>query len=274
MGRKLGRLTTALLAALLLVGGALPASATGERAMWVWDGPVDGVILFAVEKGVTDLYLHAPPGFSADARYQAFLTEAHAVGLQVQAMAGDAAWAKQSGPWTAWVDEVGAHGGFDGLVFDVEPYLHADWNTKKQNRLIRSYLAGLGQAARQAGSLPVLAAVPFWFDEIRVKRTTLLKKVLAATDGIVVMAYRDHAEGIDGIIDLSSTEASLAASMGRRFVIGVETGFVGLDKVTFAEEGGAEMEEELLLVESAFGSTPGFGGFAIHHYASYSAPGF
>jgi hypothetical protein len=189
-------------------------------------------------------------------------------------MAGDPAWARHSEPWTDWVDEVVAHGGFDGLVFDVEPYLHADWNTKKQDRLIRSYLAGLRSAVRRAGDLPVLAAAPFWFDEIRVKRTTLVKKVLAATNGIVVMAYRDHAEGVDGIIDLSATEASLAASMGRQFVVGVETGFVGLDKVTFGEEGEAVMEQELLLVEAEFASTPGFAGFAIHHYASYSAPGF
>ena len=269
MGRRLGSLLSVALAALLVVGGALPAAAAGERAMWVWDGPVDGVIAFAANKAVTDLYLHAPPGFSTDARYPAFLAEAHAAGLQVHAMAGDPAWAKQSGPWTAWVDEVVEHGGFDGVVFDVEPYLHADWNSKKQNRLIRSYLAGLGSAVGQAGTLPVLAAVPFWFDEIRVKRTTLVKKVLAATDGIVVMAYRDHAAGVDGIIDLSATEASLAASMGREFVIGIETGFVGLDKVSFAEEGELIMEGELDLVEAEFATNPAFAGFAIHHYGSY-----
>ncbi len=271
MGRRLGTLVSAALAALLVVGGALPAAAAGERAMWVWDGPVDGVIEFAGTRAVTDLYLHAPPGFSTDARYPAFLAEAHVAGLQVHAMAGDPAWAKQSGPWTGWVDEVVSHGGFDGVVFDVEPYLHADWNTKKQNRLIRSYLAGLDEAVARAGNLPELAAVPFWFDEIRVKRTTLVEKVLATTDGIVVMAYRDHAAGVDGIIDLSATEASLAASMGREFVVGVETGVVGLDKVTFAEEGEQIMEEQLDLVEAAFATNPAFAGFAIQHYGSYSS---
>ncbi len=273
MSRRLGSLFSAVLAALLMVGGALPAAAASERAMWVWDGPVDGVIEFAGSRAVTDLYLHAPPGFSTDARYPAFLAEAHAAGLQVHAMAGDSAWAKQSGTWTGWVGEVVAHGGFDGLVFDVEPYLHADWNTKKQNRLIRSFLAGLGSAVGQAGDLPVLAAVPFWFDEIRVKRTTLVNRVLAVTDGIVVMAYRDHAAGVDGIIDLSSTEAALAASMGRQFVIGVETGAVGNNKVTFAEEGGGFMESQLGLVEAEFGANPGFAGFSIHHYGSYSTLG-
>ena len=273
MGRRMGSLVSAVLAALMVGGGAVPASAAGERAMWVWDGPVDGVVDFSSQNSVNDLYLHTPPGFSADANYQAFLAEAHAVGLQVHAMAGDPSWAKQSGPWTEWVDEVVAYGGFDGLVFDVEPYLHADWNTKRQSRLIRSYLAGLDEAAQLAGDLPVLATVPFWFDEIMVRRARLVESVLAKTDGIVVMAYRDHAEGVDGIIELSAVEASLAASMAKHFVVGVETGSVGLDKVSFAEEGEAFMESELRLVEAEFGPSPVFGGFAIHHYGSYSTMG-
>jgi len=270
MGQRLGRWLSVGLAALLMIGGALPASASAERAMWVWDAPTDGLIEYSISSGVTDLYLHVPPGFSSDASFAAFLTNAHAVGLEVHAMAGDPAWAKQSGPWTAWVDEVAAHGGFDGLVFDVEPYLHPDWGTKKQNRLIRSYLSGLDQAAQQAGDLPVLAAVPFWFDEIMVKRDSLVQQVLASVDGIVVMAYRDHAEGVDGIVDLAASEASLAAAMNRAFVVGVETEFVGLDKVSFAEEGRQAMEYELGLVEAEFAATSGFGGIAVHHYGSYS----
>jgi hypothetical protein len=184
-------------------------------------------------------------------------------------MGGDPSWAADSARWLAWVDEVVAHDGFDGVVFDVEPYLHWMWSTK-QNRLIRTYLRGLDQAVHRAGDLPVLAAVPFWFDEIEYRRQPLVERVVSATDGIVVMAYRDHAEGVDGIIDLAATEAALAASLGRTFVIGVETGPVGLDKVSFAEEGSLAMETELAVVTAAFAATPGYAGVAIHHYASYS----
>jgi len=271
MGRRLGKLVTALLIVVAMVGGALPAAAAGQRAMWVWDGPVDGVIDFSRTRSVTDLYLHAPPGFAANGSYRTFIEEAHAAGMQVHAMAGDPAWAKQAGTWRDWVDEVVAHGGFDGLVFDVEPYLHPDWNTKKQGRLIRSYLAGLDQATQRAGDTPVLTAVPFWFDELRVKRMLLIEHVLATTDGIVVMAYRDHAEGVDGIIEHSVVEAALAGSMGREFVIGVETGIAGLDKVSFAEETESFMEGQLQLVEAQFAPASGFGGIAIHHYGAYSA---
>lgn len=270
MGQGLRRCLSAGLVAALIVGAALPASASRERAMWVWDAPDAGLIDFSIANGVTDLYLHVSPGFSSDASVTSFLTDAHTAGLEVHAMAGDPAWARDSGPWTAWVDEVAAHGRFDGVVFDVEPYLHPDWGTKKRNRLIRSYLSGLDEATQRAGGLPVLAAVPFWFDGITVKRDPLVQHVLGATDGIVVMAYRDHALGVDGIIDVAATEASLAASMGRLFLVGVETAPATFDKVTFAEEGRHFMESELGVVEAEFAANAGFGGFVIHHYGSYA----
>lgn len=258
------------LVVVLVMGAAVPAVAAGERALWVWDAPSQEIIDFAAAEGITDIYLHAGPGFSTDPAYAQFVADAHAAGLNVHAMAGDPAWAKQSADWTSWVDEVVAHGGFDGVVFDVEPYLHPDWGTKKQNRLIRSFLSGLDSASGAAGSLPVIAAVPFWFDEIKVKRNTLVEEVLGSTDGIVVMAYRDQANGSDGIVAHSAFEADLAASMGRTFIIGVETGPASLDKVTFAEEGRTYMEEQLAIVTAAFSGTSGYGGLAIHHYGSYS----
>ncbi len=64
-----------------LVASAVPAGASSNRAMWVWEGPVDGVVDFAFTHGVTDVYLSAPPGFSADARYGAFIDDAHTQGL-------------------------------------------------------------------------------------------------------------------------------------------------------------------------------------------------
>ncbi len=265
------RAVTLLMAGAVSMSLAVPASASGDRALWVWDQPSQAIVDFSVSNGVSDVYLHAPPGFSADPAFDSFLASAHGSGLAVHAMAGDPGWAKDPGPWTMWTREVATHGGFDGIVFDVEPYGHPDWNSRKQSRLINSYLSGLDAAVRAAGELPALAAVPFWFDEIRVKRDTLLQRVVGSADGIVVMAYRDQAAGADGIIALSQTEAVLASAAGKLFVIGVETAAVVPEKVTFHEEGRAEMETELAAVETHFGAMSGYGGIAIHHYASYSA---
>lgn len=255
-----------------LVASAVPAGASSNRAMWVWEGPVDGVVDFAFAHGVTDVYLSAPPGFSADARYGAFIDDAHTHGLRVWAVAGDATWAQDRAPWLGWTSEVVTYGQFDGIVADVEPYLLADWsNSRKRSRLISSYLKNLGAAAKMAGSTPMMAAVPFWWDlsEYSSKNRLLIEHVFKAVDGVVVMAYRDHAEGVDGIVDLAQAEVELASNMGKQVVVGIETGATSLDKVTFQEEGEAFMEGELVKVEASFAGSTGYAGIAIHHYGAY-----
>ncbi len=267
-----GWITLAVLAIGAVLGPGQSASAAGQRALWVWGSPTETIIDFAGTYGITHLYVHVPPGFTTSGSYRPFVETAHARGLTVLAVAGDASWAVDPAAWTAWTDEVVASGDFDGIVFDVEPYALPEWSTKRRNRVIRSYLDGLDAASSQAGSLDVYAAIPFWWDdpEFRIGRDLLLDRVLKSVDGIVVMAYRDHAGGTDGIIDVASTEASRAADTDRDFVIGVETAPASLDKVSFAEEGASVMEEQLSLVHSFFAATPGFAGVAIHHYDSYS----
>lgn len=273
MNVKLSSTVTALMtAAIMVFSSAAPALAAGHRALWIWDGPDPAVIEFALSNGISDLYLHAPPGFSANDAYRSFVTEAQDAGLHVLAMGGHPSWATDSSAWSSWVDEVVAVGGFNGVVFDVEPYTLAEWNSRKRNRLIRSYLESLEAASLRAGTLPTFATVPFWWDDpaYKSRKRLLVEHVLSISDGIIVMAYRDKALGTDGIIELAQSEVGLAASMGKQIVVGVETGSTNLDKVSFAEEGSAAMEAELEVVEAAFGATPGYIGISIHHYGSYS----
>jgi hypothetical protein len=274
MNTRLTRVITAVfVAAVMSVGAPAPAQAAGERALWVWDGPTESVIDFALADGFTDLYLHTPPGFSRDPEYLPFVNTARSAGLQVHAMGGDPSWAWGGSDWGNWVDEIITFGTFDGIVFDVEPHTLPDWSAKRRNRLIRSYLSALDDASSRAGSLPTLSTVPFWWDDpaFESKKRLLIEHVLDRTNGIIIMAYRDHAQGVDGIIEHSATEANMAAALGKQFIVGIETGFAGLDKVSFAEEGRAAMESELSLVESAFAGNAAYGGIAIHHYGSYSA---
>ena len=273
MNSKLSSIVTAIvMVAVVVIGNGAPAQAAGQRALWVWDGPVEGVIDFATSNGISALYLHTPPGFSRDEAYEPFITEAHSAGLDVLATGGDPSWSTDASTWSSWVDEIVDFGGFDGIVFDVEPHTLPQWESRRQNRLIRSYLSALQSASLQAGSLPTFTTVPFWWDDpaFKSKKHLLVEHVLDRTDGIIIMAYRDHALGIDGIVEHSQTEADLASAAGKQFTIGVETGFAGLNKVSFFEEGAAAMEIELGLVEAAFATTPGHWGISIHHFASYA----
>lgn len=254
-----------------IFGGADTAAASGSRALWIWEGPTETVIDFAIAHGITDLYLHAPPGFSRNETYGPFIDQAHAAGIQVLATAGDPSWTTDSGTWKDWVDEVVAFGGFDAIVFDVEPHTLPQWNSNKRNRLIRSFVRSLTSASLRAGSLPTYTTVPFWWDDpaYQTRKQLLIEQVLTISDGVIVMAYRDHASGPDGIIELSQSEIDLAASMHKQIVISVETGQTSLDKVSFFEEGSVAMEEELSIVESHFASIPSYVGISIHHYGSY-----
>lgn len=257
----------------ILVAIPAAAGAASPRSLWVWEGPIDGVVEFANSKAITDLYVSAPPGFSSDARYLPFIEAAHAAGMRVHAVAGDATWARRGNDWVDWTNEVVNVGAFDGIVADVEPYLLSEWsNARRRGRVIKTYLANLSKAHTAAGATPMLAAVPFWWDlaEFSNSDGTLIERVMQNSDGVVVMAYRDFAEGADGIIEHADFEVDLADTLGKTVVVGVETGAASLDKVTFAEEGETAMEAELVKVEGAFASVASYGGIAIHYYGSYA----
>lgn len=270
---------TGLLVAGAIVGASVPAGAAsaGDRGMWVWEGPDPAALAFAVEHGVDDLYVNAPPGFSTDPAYAEMVEAAHAQGMTVHALAGDPTWAgEHRDHLVAWVREVRASGLFDGLQVDVEPYVLPAW-TGDREAAIDDYIAAMKKARKAAGKLDLIATVPFWFDDpaLGVDRLgrTVLDRVLRAVDGVAVMAYRDQAEGVDGIIDHASGEVRAAAAAGKRAIIGVQSAPDALDKLSFAEEGEAAMEAELALVEAAFGGQPGYGGTAVHDHRGWAALG-
>lgn len=254
--------------------GLMPVASAGtQRAMWVWSGPAVETLTFASAQGVTDVYLHTPPGFSSDPAFAQYLSDARARGIAVHAMAGDPAWAKRPGALVSWTEEVVAAGGYAGIVADVEPYLLPEWShPKRRARMLGKYLDGLSEANAAAGATPFVAAIPFWWDlsEYSVSEVTLVEDVLRSTDGVAVMAYRDFALGTDGIVEHASVEVGMASRLGKTAVVGIETGAASLDKVTFAEEGSAAMEAELTLVAQEFAAQSGFGGVAIHHYGSWA----
>lgn len=267
------RLMTAVIGVALL-WMAVPAVASDPpRAMWVWEGPSAELLSFSVERGIDRLYLNSPPGFSGNSAYDEFINDAHAAGIEVYALAGDPSWAKRSRPFLRWADEVVAHGGFDGLTPDVEPYALSDWKKKgRRSKLIKSYLSALDDVVDHADGLPVIPAVPFWWDEptFAVKGSLLIDEVLARVDGVAVLAYRDTAEGVNGILNLAGYEVALGSSLGKSVTIGVETQQdPTYEHITFYEEGQAVMETELAEVASTWNGESGFWGIAIHHFRSY-----
>lgn len=264
----------------LVLAGLAPGALAGEpaqRAVWIWDSPATvaqesaEILGFVEEKGIDVLYLHAPPGFSEGVDLAAFVAAAYSAGVTVYAMAGTPEWSTDTHAFTGWVGEVVDSGLFSGVVADVEPYLLDDWDSKRRNRLIRSYLNSVAAASAAAGDLPFFAAVPFWWDQPQFdyRRAPLVEAVIdRVSGGVVVMAYRDTAVLIESF---AATEVGLAAAQGKTAVVGVETNDVDLEQVTFFGQGEGFMESQLTAVEAGFGGAAGFGGFAIHDLRGYMA---
>lgn len=264
-----------ILVAVLLLPSHAPA--TGKpphgRALWVWDVPDGGLLRFARNHDINTLYVHVPPGSAGDAKLSRLARQARDAGVRLWAMAGHARWADDPRIVSRWAREVARAGIYDGLVLDIEPYTLDAWdNAARRPKLLNRYLKGLRRAERDAGGLPLLAAVPFWFDHDSQQHRgrSLLDQVLENTDGVVVLAYRDHADGRDGVLRLSDGEVARATELGKLAIVGVQTAFDELDKLTFFEEGRTAMEDALDEVTGALRKHAGFGGIAIHHYESLS----
>ncbi len=257
----------ALVLAVLAIAPATANAGPATRSIWVWDDPASGDVADIAAAGFNTVYLWVPTGSAGSAAHEAFVSQARSFGLEVAAVGGDPAWATDSGAWRTWAQDVERAGTFDAAVVNVEPYLHPSWN-RQQTRVVRSYLRGISAANRQL-SIPLHVTVPFWFDEIGYRSSSVLEETAQRSDGIVVLAYRDHAEGVDGILDISHEEIQLGAALGKPVIVGVETGPVTPEKVTFFEEGRAVLDAELQIVRDTLSNEPSFAGTAVHHWASF-----
>jgi len=251
----------------------------------VTDTPSRTVFLtFAQEKGLTAAYIHAYdllPG--QEMALQEFLAHSD---LQVEFLAGDPSWALTKGHNNAlaFVRAVAAFAqalkpgsNLVGVHLDVEPYLLPEWKADQQ-AVIAQYLELL-EVSHQAlvdSDLRLTVDIPFWFDTISAvydgRTRPLNQHVQNIADRVVLMDYRDMAEGDDGIIQHAATEMLYATQIERQVVIGVETNDVAPEpeKVTFYEEGEQVMKAALASVLDTYDEIPAFGGIAIHDYVGYA----
>jgi len=258
--------------------------------VWVWQDRVvtdtswrEDFLAFARDKDLTVAYIYASdllPG--QEAPLQEFLTLA---GLQVEFLAGDPSWALARGHNNAlsFVHDVVAFAqtlqpgvGLTGVHLDVEPYVLPEWETDREAAIIRYLeMLNLSSQALADGGLRLTVDIPFWFDSISAEykgRTRPLNQhVQDLADQVVLMDYRDSAEGDDGIIQHAAVEMLYATQIERQVVIGVETNNAAPEpeKVTFYEEGEQAMEAALATVMHTYGGNPAFGGIAIHDYSGY-----
>ena len=227
--------------------------------------------------------------------YAKFIGLAAQYGIDVQALAGDPSWSlpRQDARWQAVVGFVRdfnqtqllEYKHFTGIQFDVEPYTRNNFNREKKERtleFINFVERSIAHAEKNTRSLTLGYAIPFWYDSgvPEVEYNGAVKKVsehiidLLATHPdsyLVLMSYRDYAEGEDGTIKISKDELLYSESLEKPVSIYVGQEFTDqdLNKISYFEETKEEALEQLELVDKALRLYRSYETIAIHDISSF-----
>lgn len=266
------------------------------RAVWVWQSDdvrdpkrAQALLDFVQKKSANRVYIQSQSLLSTRtdrARLADFLDVAHARSVKVELLFGEASWALTKNHATA-IDLAQAAADFTatltggkpaGVRFDVEPNLLPEWD-QDQNGTANQYLDLLDSLyATLAGSgLKLAVDFNFSFAHRSIKRNgktqSLTRWLAAATNWSTVMAYRDHATGSNGIIDIASEAVADAALEGKSMVVGVNTSCDRPAHTSFCGLGQAVLDRELDATIAGFAAKQPIAGVAVHDYTDWQALG-
>jgi hypothetical protein len=238
------------------------------------------ILDFARQNKVNLLYVRIDREQPA-AFYRDFVREANAAGIEVHAMGGHPVWGLSESrakilKLVDWVkqynQEVSSDERFRGIHLDIEPYVLPQWGEDKESVLrqwmgnIRSFVAETKKGDDLESSVDLAA----WLDKTPTPGQPDLPFghwMINQLDHTTLMAFRDRAEGPDGIVSLVESQMKYADTIGKKLVVAVETKESHEGKfVSFYEEGGREMNRQLELVSQALQPFSSYRGQAIHAY--------
>jgi len=262
------------------------------RSTYLWSArdivnQPDEILVFSDNNGVTDIYVMLSSSIT-DETYRSFNKKAAERGIRIHALNGDEKWAlisyypkiqsfldrvKMINENVSTVEEK-----FSGVHLDIEPHTLrfsdgdiVDWKTQ-QTEIIRQWKYNVLQYtgfARHVIGVSVSCALQMGMDNIPSDDPDfpyVSDWMIDKHDFVVVMAYRNFAEGHDGIIYHSQTEVDGANSQGKpdSVVVAVETLDVTPEKITFFNKSCQYMYQELQKVDTHFSTKPSYAGHAIH----------
>jgi len=237
------------------------------RPMWLWDSPkvlLDAaaraeLLAFCACQGIDAIWMQVAlerertadgtPVLRHAAAWRAFLREAHAAGLTVEALEGAPIYALEPhhAEALAVVDAVIAFSrtatdrdAFDGLHFDIEPHGLYRWRFPESRERMA---AGLVEVALEssirlrAAGLRFGVALPFWLqvaDEQtgeplgvvtrEKRRQSAAHHLIDRLDYVAIMSYRDRTTGPNGVVAIAGDLLTYAAAPGKaRVYLGLET---------------------------------------------------
>jgi Copper amine oxidase N-terminal domain. len=256
------------------------------KGTWIWDAGLiakerDQILGFARDRDVTAIYLQMNRDI-APGEYADFIRSAKEREIRVEALAGRPDWALRSNrdqiqafiSWTLQYNaSVGSEERFDGLHFDIEPYLLAEWETNRKT-ILEEWIHNLRfieQETRGSG-LKIALDVPYWLPDVKVPGTeySFSAWLLEKFDRLVIMDYRNHALGKNGIVDNAHAVLREASALNKQATVAVETAKSSEgDRVSFYSKSADFMEQELRTAHQELSRYAGYAGMAIHDYKSW-----
>lgn len=253
---------------------------------WIWDSKMietkqDQMLQFASDHDVTVIYLQINRDIKPNV-YADFVRSAGAKQIRVEALAGRPDWAyktkqEEIHKFIAWVDQYNASAKpqerFVGLHFDIEPYLLAEWTTNNTS-VLENWMDNLRFIERETrgNGLSISLDVPYWLNKIKVPGTdySISAWLLEKFDCLVIMDYRNHALGKNGIVDNAGAMLREASTLKKKVVVAVETArSTESDRTSFYAMSADKMEQELQIAHQQLSRYASYAGFAIHDYKSW-----
>lgn len=267
----------------------LRSSPTYIKATWIWDASIissqtEEIIAFAEQNDINLIYLHIEPTTIRPQDYRTFIQTASRSSIRVEALAGDPNWALTANrdsisDLISWVKAYNRTAKpqerFLGIHVDIEPYLLAEWK-KDQDAVVKQWMKNvvyLIAETKKDSSLLVSADLPFWIDTVTVpgESEKVSNWMVERLDSVTLMAYRNHAKGPNGIVDIvHQIVADANARKSGSVVVGVNIleSNEGAN-VSFHQDGTAEMESQLAILQDELADNPAFAGSAVHDYESW-----
>ncbi len=223
------------------------------------------------------------------ASLEKFIKAAHAKGIEVDVEAGWKDWAKESNAYKseAIIDYVIEYNNthiekIRSVQFDVEPYLLSEYESNK-SAVLTSFVAFIDKSTTRLvnNNLRFAVVIPHFYDSaqrwtpvvthngITTYTFDHLLRILdrKAHSSIILMSYRNFAEGEDGSIRISETEIKTASATthSTKIIVAQETGAVEPEYVTFNNTSRALYEKQVNLIDQAFKNHSNFGGISVHY---------
>nr|BFE89345.1 hypothetical protein GCM10020093_119470 [Planobispora longispora] len=218
---------------------------------------------------MSEIFAYVPQELTAAerARLSALGKNADAAGIELAALGGEPEWALDHAAALSWLRTAMGTGLFTTAHVDVEPYHLPAWRTDRAGT-VASFTALLAKL-RDADPRPLEADVPFWYHTIpagpsgsassasSADSATLADEVLARTDAVTVMSYRDTATGPGSIMEISADMLRRGQRAGRPVRLGAETlRLPDCPHCTFHDRGREAMDAALAEVDAAAAEYP------------------